>query len=177
MKNAAAITGSLVDVRNVGTHKCVKLTIHVPAEYAPKVLECFGWPTGVDPVTVALARIDLSNVARPMSAPATREAGDSSTPASRPRKPVAADKRLAQQAGIACADRLFQKFAGVQSEEGAADFVRRECGVASRSEIKAGTPEGDEWSKLHGEFLIWRDIPALAPADEPPQADCQAEAV
>lgn len=58
MTDAAIISGSLVDVRNVGTHKSVKLTIHVPEEYAMKVVEAFGWPTGVNPVPVAIAHMN-----------------------------------------------------------------------------------------------------------------------
>ena len=58
MTEAAIIAGSLVDVRNVGTHKSVKLTIHVPEEHATRVVAAFGWPTGVNPVSVAIARLE-----------------------------------------------------------------------------------------------------------------------
>lgn len=58
MSDYAAVTGSLVDVRNVGTHKCVKLSIEVPEEMALKVMESFGWPTGTNPVTVVVARLN-----------------------------------------------------------------------------------------------------------------------
>lgn len=58
MGNYAAVTGSLVDVRNIGTHKCVKLSIEVPQEMAMKVFESFGWPTGTEPVTVVVARLN-----------------------------------------------------------------------------------------------------------------------
>lgn len=58
MSNAAAIMASLVDVRNLGTEKCIKMTIHVPAEQAMQVLEAFGWPTAVNPVPVAIARLN-----------------------------------------------------------------------------------------------------------------------
>ena len=62
----AAIMGSLVDVRNVGTHKSVKLTIHTPEEYAMKVVDPFGWPTGVNPIPVAIARLDLEKTNKPL---------------------------------------------------------------------------------------------------------------
>jgi hypothetical protein len=57
MTDARAISAQLVDIRNVGTHKVVKLTIHAPQEHAMHIMELFGWPTQVDPVPVALARL------------------------------------------------------------------------------------------------------------------------
>jgi hypothetical protein len=54
----AAIMGSLVNLKNVSTHKSLALTIHVPAEAAQQVLAAFGWPTMVDPVPVAIARLE-----------------------------------------------------------------------------------------------------------------------
>jgi hypothetical protein len=179
MKNAAAITAQLVDMRNVGTHKVLKLTLHVPEEQALKAIAVFGWPTGVNPVAVAIAALDLTNVAGEPASLATREAdgdlGGPSATVSRSRKPVAADKRLAQQAGIACSDELFRKFLREQcccecdGADDAAKYVRKICGVASRSEIKVGTPEGEIWQELYGDFLVWRDLPEMA--------DCQGERV
>lgn len=56
----AAVMGSLVNLKNVATHKSIALTIHVPAEAAQAVLGAFGWPTMVDPVSVAVARLEES---------------------------------------------------------------------------------------------------------------------
>ena len=44
------IQAELVDVRNVGTTKSLKLTFHVPQERALAVIEKVGWPTGADPI-------------------------------------------------------------------------------------------------------------------------------
>lgn len=57
MTKLAAIEGQLVGIKNVSTHKSACLTIHVPEEYALKVIEAFGWPTMVAPVHVAIARM------------------------------------------------------------------------------------------------------------------------
>ena len=135
MTEAAIISGSLVDVRNVGTHKSVKLTIHVPEEYATKVVAAFGWPTGVNPVHVAIARLN-ENKTTPQqqgsqSSQARQDArsseGDGAaaensvrqeTSAPRP-APVesvtalpggAGKKSPAQIAGYLCTLPLFQKF-------------------------------------------------------------------
>ena len=164
MTKAAIIAGSLVDVRNVGTHKSVKLTIHVPAEHATKVFDCFGWPTGVDPVAVAVARLDLTKAQQPV------EVQDQPRPPQSQPQPLQAGgaKKLVQQAGICCADPRFQRFLqemhGVEdlSEGAAAEFVRHWCCVASRSDIKPGTNAAAEWRDLHGQFMAWRDYPEIA---------------
>lgn len=57
MTDAAIIAGALVDMKNVSTHKCMRLIIDVPAENALKVIAAFGWPTMVNPVSVAVARL------------------------------------------------------------------------------------------------------------------------
>lgn len=85
----------------------------------------------------------------------------------KPRHPVAPDKRLAQQAGIMCGDPIFHRFLSEQGmfrklpdtmsvEGAAATAVRLICGVKSRSEIVPGTPAGDAWDKLMGEFEMWK---------------------
>lgn len=58
MNKPAAISAQLVDMRNVGTHKCLKLTLHVPEEQALDAIAAFGWPTGAAPVPVAIARLN-----------------------------------------------------------------------------------------------------------------------
>lgn len=57
MSKTSAIDAYLVDVKNVNTHKVVELKIHVPQERAMEVFELFGWPTMVNPVSIAIARL------------------------------------------------------------------------------------------------------------------------
>src|ERR1019366_6428507 len=64
MSEPAAIIASLVDVRNIAEHSSVVLKIHVPQERALEVIAAFGWPTGANPVPVAIARLD-TDVAPP----------------------------------------------------------------------------------------------------------------
>lgn len=172
MNKPAAIAAQLVDVRNVAAHKCVRLTVEVPAEQAMAVIEAFGWPTGVDPVPVAIARLDLSNARLNGHEPASLESpveaaglcGESPDRPLKARKPVAADKRMAQRAGILCADPVFQQFllerGSVQSknEPEAAEFIRQYCGIASRAELIPGEPPATVWTHLHSEFEAWRMI-------------------
>lgn len=206
MNKPAAIAAQLVDVRNVSTHKCIRMIVEVPAEQAMAVIAAFGWPTGVDPVPVAIARLDLSNarlngqgavvqaptpveaaglcgetldrphsycVAEAMGGPrctkrceVPKDCGGlpSIDKPATPRKPVAAEKRLAQRAGILCADPVFQQFllerGSVQSknEPEATEFIYRHCGIESRRELIPGEPCSMVWQSLHSEFEAWRMV-------------------
>jgi len=159
MTALCAIEGQLVDVRNVGTHKCVKLTVHVPAEYARKVIDAFGWATGVDPVPVAIARMKGGDTtSKDEITPAATH--DTAPPWAR--KPVASEKRLAQQAGICCADPVFQAFlyehdmAIEKTEECAVTAVYLICGVASRKDIVPGSAAATAWDGLYSKFMAWK---------------------
>lgn len=165
MTEAAIISGSLVDVRNVGTHKSVKLTIHVPEELAMKVMEAFGWPTGVSPVAVAIARLEVS---RPVSQAEDRPGPALPPPAARP---VRAEKEKrpfnelapAQQAGILCGEQLFRFFLAEKfpqvwtiTNRDPASAVREICKVDSRADIK---PDNADWSALVLAFRLWKNHP------------------
>lgn len=164
MNNAAAIQAQLVDIRNIGHDKCVKLTLHVPAEQAPLVLKAFGWPTAVDPVPVALARLTQpkENEAQPRpTSPTTTHPGGAHTKKSWP------DMAPAQQAGILCADPAFAKFMEIQygtlPEGGCAERVRIECHVGSRGDIKPGTRAAEIWSEIVSEYRTWMREPQVIP--------------
>jgi len=147
MSAAAAITATLVDVRNIAAHKCVRLEVHVPVEQAQKVMEAFGWPTMADPVHVALARLDLS----------------AQKPAEKPKRAFS-ELPLSQQAALRCNDEGFQKFIGIQdgllggqpyTNEGAAMAIRRRCGVQSRSELDTNPEAAAKWRKLEDAYVLW----------------------
>ena len=149
MTEPAAIHGNLVDVRNIISDKCVKLTIHVSAERAMQVLEAFGWPTNVDPVLVAIARLDP-------------DIATQSTEASKPSVPT--NHRLSQQAAMCCQNELFWRFLETKAlwktgvincQEDAAIVVRDLTVVNSRSEFDSQERAASEWKAMHGEFLIW----------------------
>ena len=146
MNAPAAITASLVDVRNLNTEKSVKLTLHVPAELAEAVFAAFGWPTATNPVPVALAR--LVSPAEPIAKPET-------TTERRPFSEIP----YAQQAAMRCNEPGFQTFVRADSAEGAANRVRAACEVASRSDIIKDTPAGARWEAIEAEFYAWlRDL-------------------
>lgn len=162
MTDRAAISAQLVDVRNVGHNKSIKLTLHVPAEQAPLVMDAFGWPTSVDPVPVALARINVEaamEVApKPPPSPDFPQAGA--------RDPIA--KRLNARAALICKDELFHRYVGLCTsgdwigEEEAAAFMREKCGVESRSQILPGTEAAQRFADLLDDYQLWRDAPKFA---------------
>lgn len=157
MDAPATITAQLVDVRNVAAHKSVRLELHVPAEQAGLVMAAFGWPTMAEPVPVALAR--LQTTPEPTAKPeATKE-----------RRPFS-ELPYSQQAALRCRETDYWQFlkgalpdAWVAAyslapgpTEAAADVVRVDCKVNSRSEIIKGTPAGDKWEALEAEFYAWQ---------------------
>ncbi len=158
----AAISAQLVDMRNVGTHKSLKLTLHVPEEQALAAIEAFGWPTGTHPVPVALARLKSESEVMPNSR--DRNLPEHKTPpAAAPEQPARAkswhDMSPAQQAGILCADKSFQKFCGAKNEETAAEWVRQTCGVESRSQIHEGDKSNDHWLTIVSRYRTWMHDP------------------
>lgn len=146
-----AITGNLVDVRNVNTHKCARMVVDVPAEQAAEIIRMFGWPTMVDPVTVIVARMETSTVVE----------------FTKPDKPLAepnSQPGYAQRIAILCQKKPFraflnEKFKGeafpVDTPEEAAQLIRTVCQVASRREIKPGTEPGNTWHELQIEYENW----------------------
>lgn len=143
MTDRAALQGQLVDIRNVGTHKSVKLTIHVPEELALSVTEMFGWPTAVNPVSVALARLVV---------PADKPENEGLSPslATKERRRWA-DLSAGEQAGIRCNEADFQRFLYVRDAEQAAMMLRSKFKVASRKDIPR-----DSWEEFEAEYQLWQ---------------------
>lgn len=154
MTDARAISAQLVDVRNIGVHKSIKLTIHVPEEQAMKVMELFGWPTMVAPVPVALAR--LNEQPKGGEAAATRSEILSGSDASNATTPVqhrTAGRAIAKGAEVPC-----QKILGMSpSVERPPDTLRNrprrswnELSAAEQAGIRCA--EGAFWTFLTSKF-------------------------
>lgn len=173
MNKPRAISAQLVDIRNVGAHKSIKLTIHVPEEQARQVVDLFGWPTMVDPVPVALARLQEGGGAH-----AQLQSAIDTTPVSPSDKPAGRAKRAwhamtpAEQAGIRCSEGAFQVFLqehqpGVwYADSGdAAAVVRHICRVQSRSQINSANPESLRlWQELERNYRAWQHAPEAGAA-------------
>lgn len=161
---AAAIQAQLVDVRNLGTEKCVKLTLHVPAELAMQVVDAFGWPTNVNPVPVALARLNLNaGSASPAREAVAVDHGQADSTASR--RPFAS-LPLPQQAALLCNDPVFRAFLNeehnynCETADDAAEAVRERCKVGSRSDIKPDTPAAAAFIRDREQFIAWKLVAA-----------------
>lgn len=160
LEKPAAIEASLVDVRNIATHKCVRLELHVPAEHAPLVMQAFGWPTMVAPVPVAVARLNGESESGPSSLEYWKD------------KPVEQikerrrwdDLKLSMQASIRCGEPAFWKFIHERmpennptSSEDAARIVRSFCGVSSKADLLGAA--GRRWLQLDDEYQAWLKAP------------------
>ena len=155
MNKPRAISAQLVDIRNLGTQKCVKMTIHVPQEQALELTKLFGWPTTTDPVPVALARL----IEEP--------------PAERPKREWHELKPSAQ-ISIRCGETAFRAFLAetfpdawsrLEDDwspiEKAIVFVREHCGVTSRAYINLDNPQAlDAWQRLEWDYRAWQQAPA-----------------
>lgn len=143
----AAIMASLVDVRNIAAHRCVRLEIHVPVEQASLVMAAFGWPTAADPVPVAIARLNPEKAAsEPASAEKPRQKWESLP--------------LPQQAAMRCSEVPFRRFLRekgfvTENSDDAASVVRTICGVTSRADIGKTEVSSKAWNDLDGEFQYW----------------------
>ncbi len=144
-----AIDGNLVDVKNVNTHKCVRLVIDVPAERAASIIAVFGWPTMVDPVPVAVARLVVPDNVVQIAA---RPRGERSW----------SDMSLAQQAGIRCNEPAFWTFlreigeSSCNDAEAAAAYVRLACGgLHSRSELDKNSAAARKWRDMDRSYRAW----------------------
>lgn len=148
MDKPSAISAQLVDVRNVSSHKCVRLEIHVPAEQAGAVMAAFGWPTMADPVPVALAR--LTAAPEPIAKPE----------AAKERRPFS-ELPYSQQAAMRCQEPTFGQFLAdkhlvtyERCNRDAAAAVRWICSVVSRSELN-DPDAAKRWQSLDAEFYAW----------------------
>lgn len=175
----AAIAGSLVNMRNVGTHKSVALTIHVQEEAAEAIIKAFGWATMTNPVPVAIARLNGSPEPEPKEGPTLTFTGrylegvdGRDEPEPVPREEVIRRARAlkggpqtaVKQAGIVCKEPEFWSFLNPLhfntevNEKIAAQFVRAYCGVKSRADITPGSEAEHKWNKLFLEYGAWRQI-------------------
>lgn len=164
MTDAAVFQAHYSDWKLIRTRGCVQVVFEIPLEAADQAYQSLGgMPDPGKERWFAIARLESGAFSPP-----DREAGDhpiAPSSASRPRKPIDPEKRLAQQAGIACADPVFQQFLlehdmiPEKSEEQATLAVRLICGVQSRAEIIPGSKSADKWDRLYGQFLAWREAP------------------
>lgn len=153
MTEPAAITGDLSDYKYVKTRKVFQVVVEVPIEQAVQVQNTLG---ALDPggnVPVVIARL----VVPPEGQPA-------------PKRELTEGEKAVQLAGILCGEPEFQEWIAHSklyggtlilenddmaldvTQNGAARYVRRACGVGSRSEIKVYSGALTEWNRLVADY-------------------------
>ena len=185
--------GRYHNLRTVISQKVAQVVIEIPMEQMQEFVRLFGapnpetWialariePTQVNPIPVAVARLnpELPSPSSHQTSPGNSDATGGVSPplpGTDGRKPGAQSKSWssmspAQQAGIRCADPLFQQFLlekmkirQMCNASDAANAVRVYCGVASRAHINVDPSAGLLWHRLDGDFSIWKHHPELVP--------------
>ena len=114
-------------------------------------MEAFGWPTMVNPVHVAIARLDLSKAKEPTSSIAIPK-----------EKRRFAELPIATQAALLCGREAFQRFLreeehqlSVVDETSAAAAVRAICNVESRSDLASDNRAAGVFVELSLQFEAW----------------------
>jgi hypothetical protein len=141
----AVIQGSLVDAKNVASHKCVRLSIDVPAEMGTQIVTAFGWPTMAEPVAVAVARLDLT-------ANGNGKPNDNWKPD---------EINIASLCALVCQKPTFWEYIravkGVPciGEQDAATYVRRFCIVNTRADLATNETALSRWQFLESAYEDW----------------------
>ena len=128
----SAVAGTFVKFDAVPTRKVVRITIEAPIEQADDVLRKLGgYPDPANAKWVGIA---------PLSA-----------------KPDNALKggKLAQSAGIMCAERAFQQFCDASNADEAAEWLRARCGVTSRAHLDHDETAARAFRDTKLEYEAW----------------------
>lgn len=156
----APLAATYSDLKFIRTRKVCQLVLEIPIEQAGQVVDLLGAPNPAEEVWCAVARLDpkaagSSNGRTPGFDPGND--GSNPSPATKP-------KSRAQMAGILCNDVRFQRWlkdefgycpsmaGAVEASELAADRVRVECGVDSRSELDTNPNAAARWDELYAEY-------------------------
>jgi hypothetical protein len=145
----AAIQATFSDFRLVKGRKVAQLVLEIPLEQADAALSTLGGiPQPHSERWVALARLN----------------GHVPEPKPDKEKQRWRDLRLAAQASIRCTEPVFWRFiqdeykAPSHDEEQAAKFVRRYCGVESRSELNLNPSSAEAWERLESKYQAWLKV-------------------
>jgi hypothetical protein len=152
MSNAAVISASFSDFRLVKGRKVAQLILEVPIEQAQAALEALG---GVPmPHEDRWCAVALLTPEKPAAVGNDKESG----------KRAWGDMKLAQQAGILCADAEFIAWLSCDTQEAAVNEVRRRCGVASRADLDRDPDAAEAWMRLVREYRDRHNLQSLEKA-------------
>lgn len=175
MTRPAAFKATYSDWKLIKTRSVVQIVFEVPLNEADAAYHVVGGMPDVGAERwFGIAAIKLGGGTGSQLTPPVEAAGPCGEAADRPhkpRKPVAAEKRLAQQAGILCADPVFWAFLreavtervphfDARDEESATRAVREFCCVESRALITPDSEAGAYWNELYSRFTAWKLVAA-----------------
>lgn len=144
-----AIRAAYSDFKLIKTRQVVQLVFEVPLSEVNETLDVIGgMPNPANERWFGIAPLDKAI----------------SQPETRPDKKDWRDLPPAQQAGIRCAEPVFQAFLKEQHPEDwreaqdAADCVRIICGVSSRSELSTNHGARVIWHQLDTAYQAWKAL-------------------
>lgn len=162
MTTRAAIKGSYAHFQLVPTRKVVKIVIEAPIEQAQQVIDALGFPGATEEQWLAVAKLDPTRAQDPSDLETrVKRWEDDKISTEQPPKPEKPKSSNRIAAVMLCKYPLFWQFLTktdwvTSSEEGAADYVRKRCGVASRTELDGNKEAATKFWKIHGQFEAWR---------------------
>ena len=170
MNKPAAFKATYSDLKLIKTRQCVQIIFELPlADFDEAYDVLGGMPNPAQERWFAVAAIALTGrEAMPNSEPSTGLHNAQPQPDIQPRPAGAKpDKRdwkdvqPAQQAGIRCSERSFDKFLRDHyflqwdASSNAAECVRNICGVNSRVELGTNQKARVIWHQLDSEYSAW----------------------
>lgn len=167
---SAAFSAAYSDFKLIKTRGVVSISFEIPLQNVDLALQALGgMPDASKERWFGIAALQLNEgvtVAPDLPVEAAGPCGESLDRPRIHRKPIDPSKKLAQQAGILCADPVFWRFLREQGyqnaidEANATEVVRHRCVVKSRAEIIPGTVAADNWDRLYSKFVTWKLVPA-----------------
>ena len=159
-----AIAGVYADLRQVKTRGVWQLVIDVPADKVEGMVKLFGMPRQDEPAWLAVTRLNSSpGSAAPEVQRLASGRGDAAPTLTEDHRVESGgpkrERTLPEKVWWRCEDKRFQEWlyskGRVTGSAGdAAQWVRQECGVTSRSEILPGTEAAARWVKLETQYLL-----------------------
>jgi hypothetical protein len=145
MNAPAAITGCYSDLKLIRGRKVAVICVEIPIEQAEQFVAAFGIPNAAEETWVALARLDLVN--------GNGKPNDNWKPE---------EINIASHCALVCQKPTFWQFLNARSgrtyckgEEDAATYVRKFCGINSRSVLATNEKARGRWQFLESAYEDW----------------------
>lgn len=158
MPDHAVITGTYSDLKFIKGRSVVQIVVEAPIEAGEQIVAAFGTPQPGNEIPVAIARL--------------REGSEKGEEAQSEcaKEPERKPKSRAQMAGILCNDPVFWAFLNEQcgpfsdgpitTENEAAEAVRGQCMIESRSVLDRDTEAQHLWDQLYSQYQAWKAVGA-----------------